>query len=106
VTGGWRKLHNEELHNLYSSPNIIRTIKSRRMIWAGNVARMGKKITSCGILFGKADVKKPLGISKRRWKNNKLDFREIGGGSIEWTDLAQDRNRRVLVNTAMNFRLP
>jgi hypothetical protein len=61
LTGGWRKLHNEELHNLYSSPSIIRVIKSRRMRWAGNVARIGKRRNTYRILVGKPEERRPLG---------------------------------------------
>jgi hypothetical protein len=78
VTGGWRKLHNEELHNLYSSPSIIRVIKSRRMRWAGHVARMGEKKYAYRILVGKSEGKRPLGRSGCRWVDNiKMVFREI-----------------------------
>jgi hypothetical protein len=79
VTGDWRKLHNEELHNLYSSPNIIRMIKSRRVRWAGHVARMEEKRNEYRILVGKPDVKRRLGRPRRRWVDNiKIDHREIG----------------------------
>jgi hypothetical protein len=75
VTGDWRKLHNEELHNLYSSPSIIRMIKSRRMRWAGHVARMGETRNAYRILVGKPEGKRPLGRPKRRWMDNiKMDF--------------------------------
>jgi hypothetical protein len=67
VSGGWRKSHNEELHNLYPSPNIVRMIKSRRMRWAGYVARMGKKRNAYRILVGKPERKRPLGRIRRRW---------------------------------------
>jgi hypothetical protein len=78
VTGGWRKLHNEELHNLYSSPVIIRTIKSKRTRWAGHVARMGEKRNAYRILVGKPEEKRPLGRPRRRWVDNiKMDVREI-----------------------------
>jgi hypothetical protein len=78
VTGGWRKLHNEELHNLYSSPSIIRMIKSRRIRWAGHIARMWEKRNAYRILVGKPEGKKPLGRQRRRWVNNiKIDLREI-----------------------------
>jgi hypothetical protein len=78
VTGGWRKLHNEELHNLYSSPSIIRMIKSRRMRWVGHVARMGEKY-AYRIFVGNPEGKRPLGRTRRRWANNiKIDFREVG----------------------------
>jgi hypothetical protein len=79
VTGGWRKLHNEEIYNLYSSPSIIRMIKSRRMRWAGHVARMGLKRNAYRILVGNPEGKRPLGRPKRRWVDNiKMDLREIG----------------------------
>jgi hypothetical protein len=67
VTGGWRKLHNEEFHDLYFSPSIIRLIKSRRMRWAGYVARMGKKRNAYRLLVGKPEGKRPLGRPRRRW---------------------------------------
>jgi hypothetical protein len=70
VTGGWRKLHNEELHNLYSSTTIIRIIRSRRMRWAGHVARMGEKRNVYRLLVGKPEGKRPLGRPRRRWVNN------------------------------------
>jgi hypothetical protein len=70
VTGGWRKLHNEELHNLYSSPCIIRIIKSRMVRWAGHVARMGEKRNVYRLLIGKPEGKKPLGRPRRRWIDN------------------------------------
>jgi hypothetical protein len=75
VTGGWRKLHNEELHNLYSSPSIIRSIKSRRMRWARHVARMGEKRNVYTLLVAKPEGKRPLERPRRRWINNiKMDF--------------------------------
>jgi hypothetical protein len=90
VKGGWRKLHNEELHNLYCWPSIIRIIKSRRMRWAGHVARMGKKRNAYRILMGKPDGKRPLGIPRRRWEDNiKMDLREIGW--MVWTGLIWPR---------------
>jgi hypothetical protein len=100
VTGGWRKLHNEELHNFYSSPSIIRMIKSRTMRWAGYVARMGEKT-----LVGKPEGKRPLGRPRRRWMNNiRMDLRETGWDSRDWINLARDRDRwRALVNTLMNL---
>jgi hypothetical protein len=80
MTGEWRKLHNEELHNLYSSPNIIRMIKSRRMRWAGHVARMGETRNAYRIFVGKPEEKRPLGKPRRRWVDNiKKDLREIMG---------------------------
>jgi hypothetical protein len=76
VRGGWRKLHNEELHNLYSSPSIIRVIKSRRMRWAGHAARMGERRNAYRILVGKPEGKTPLGRPRCRWVDNiKMDLR-------------------------------
>jgi hypothetical protein len=84
VTGGWRKLHNEELHNLYSSPSIIRIIKSRSMRWAGHVARMGKKRNVYTLLVGKPEGKRPLGRPRRRWIDNiKMDLLEIGVSVVD-----------------------
>jgi hypothetical protein len=78
VTGGWRTLHNEELHNIYSSPSIIRMIKSRRMRWAGHVARTGEKRNAYRILVGNPEGKRPLGRPRRRWVDNiKMDLGEI-----------------------------
>jgi hypothetical protein len=108
VTGDWRKLHNEELHNLYSSPNIIRMIKLRSMRWGGHVARMGEKRNAYRILVGKPEGKRPLGRPRHRWvKNIKIDLGEIGCYSMDWIYLAQDRDQwRALVNTVMNLRVP
>jgi hypothetical protein len=81
VTGEWRKLRSGELHNLYSSPDIIRQIKSRRMKWAGHVARMGEGRNVCRVLVGKAEGKRPVESPRRRWEDGiKLDLREIGLG--------------------------
>jgi hypothetical protein len=94
VTGGWRKLHNEELHNSYSSPSIIRIIKSRRMRWAGHVARMGAKRNVSRLLVGEPKGKRPLGRLRRRWIDNiKMDILEIGLNVVDWIGLAQDRYR-------------
>jgi hypothetical protein len=103
VTGGLRKLHNEELHNLYSSPSIIRIIKSRRMRWAGHVAQMGEKRNVHRLLVGK-----PEGRLRCRWIDNiKIDLSEIGLSVVDWIGLAQDRYRgRALVNTVMNLWVP
>jgi hypothetical protein len=85
VTGGWRKLRNEELHNLYSSPNIIRMIKSRWRRWAGNVAGVGAKRNAERILVGKPEGKKPLGRTRRRWKEDiEIYLRETGWGDMDW----------------------
>jgi hypothetical protein len=89
-TGGWRKLHKEELHNLHSSPGIIRIIKSRRMGWAGHVARIGEKRNAYRILVGTPERKRPLGRSRRRWVDNtKMDLSEIGRNGVDWIDLVQ-----------------
>jgi hypothetical protein len=85
VTGEWRKLHNEELHNLYSSPDIIRMIKSRKLRGEEHVARIGKNRNACRILVGKIEGKRPLGRPRRRWvKNIKMDLREIGWDGRDW----------------------
>jgi hypothetical protein len=108
VTEGWRKLHNEELHNLYSSPSIIRIIKSRRIRWAGHVAQMGEKRNVYRLSVGKPKGKRPLGRPRRRWIDNiKMDLLEIGLDVVDWIGLAQDRYRwRALVNSVVNLRVP
>ena len=107
VTEEWRKLHNEELNNLYSSPNIVRVIKSRRIRWAGHVECMGEGRGVYRVLVGKPDGRRPLGRPRRRWENNiRMDLREMGCGCVDWMELAQDRDRwRALVSTAMNLRV-
>jgi hypothetical protein len=108
VLGGWRKLHNEELHSFYSSPSIIRVIKSRRMRLAGHVARMGENRNAYRILVGNLYGKRPLGRPRRRWVDNiKMYLRKRGLYGKDWIDLAQDRDQwRALVNKVMNLRIP
>ena len=108
VTGEWRKLHNEELTDLYSLPNIVRVVKSRRMRWAGHVARMGEGRGVYSVLVGKPEGKRPLGRPTRRCEDDiKMDLQEVGGSCGDWMELAQDRDRwRGLVNTVMNLRVP
>jgi hypothetical protein len=108
VTGGWRKLHNEELHGLYSSPSIIRVIKARRMRWAGYVARLEEVRGAYNILVGRPEGRRLLGRPRRRWEDNiKMDLGEIVFGDVDLIHLDQDRDRwRALVNTVMNLRVP
>jgi hypothetical protein len=105
VTGEWRKLHNEELRDLYSSPSIIRIIKLKRIRWAGHVARMGEKRNSYRLLVGKPEGKRPLGRPRRRWVNNiRMDLGEVGWGDVDWIGLAKDRNMwRAVVNSVWNL---
>ncbi|KAJ4435688.1 hypothetical protein ANN_18304 [Periplaneta americana] len=106
VTGEWRKLHNTELHALYSAPDIIRNIKSRRLRWAGHVAIMGESRNAYRVLVGRPEGKRPLGRPRRRWEDNiKMDLREVGYDDREWINLAQDRDQwRAFVRAAMNLR--
>jgi hypothetical protein len=107
VTGEWRNLHNEELHILYSSPIIIRKFKSRRMRWAGHVARMGEERNVYRVLIGKPEGKRPLGRPRHKWENGiRMDLREIGWGSVDWLQLAQNRDQwQALVTTVMILRV-
>jgi hypothetical protein len=94
VTGEWRKLHNEELRDLYSSPSVIRIIKSRRMRWAGHVARMGDKRNAYRLLVGKPEGKRLLERPRLRWVDNiRMDLGEVGRSDVDWIGLAQDRDR-------------
>jgi hypothetical protein len=108
VTEELRRLHNEELIDLYSSPNIVRVIKSRRMRWAGHVACMAERRGAYIVLVGKPEGWRPLGRPRRRWEDNiKTDLREVGCGCVDWIGLAQDRDRwRALVSAVMNLRVP
>jgi hypothetical protein len=106
--GSWRKLHIDELRSLYSSPNIVRVIQSRRMRWAGHVARMGEGKGVYRVLVGRPKGKRPLGRPRRRWEDNtKIDLREIGIYGVNWIRLAQDSVQwRDFVSTVMNLRVP
>ena len=93
VTGDWRRLNNEEINDLYSSPNIVRMIKSRRMRWAGHVTRMSEEREVYRVLMGKPEGRRPLGRPRRRWVDNiRMDFQEVGCGYMDWIGLAQDRD--------------
>jgi hypothetical protein len=108
VTGEGRKLHNEELNDLYSSLSIIRIIKSRRKKWACHVARMEKKRNAYRLLVGKPEVKRPLRRPRSRWLDNiRMVLGEVGWGDVDWIGLAKDRNNwRALVNSVLNLRVP
>jgi hypothetical protein len=108
VTGEWKKLCNKELRDLYSSPSIIRIMKSRRMRWAGHVARMWEERNTYRLLVGKAEGKRPLGRPRRRWVDNiSMDLGKVGWGDVDWIGLAKDRNRwRALENSVLNLRVP
>jgi hypothetical protein len=105
--GSWKKMHNDELHSLYSSPNIVGVIKSK-MRWAGHVARMGAGRGVYRVLVGRPEGKRPPGRPRRRWEDNiKMDLGEIGIDKANWIQLAKDRVQwRAFVNTIMNLRVP
>jgi hypothetical protein len=107
VTGEWRKLHSEELHNLYSSPDIIRQVKSRRVRWAGHLARMGEERKVYKVLVGKPEGRRPLGRPRRKWEDGvRMDLSEIGLGGVDWIRLAQDKDWwRAVVSAVMNLRV-
>jgi hypothetical protein len=106
ITGGWRKLHNEELNNLYSLPSIIRIIKPSRMRWAGQVTRMREKGNACTVLLGKHE--ETTRKTTHRWEDNiKLDIREIGWCGVDEIHPAQYRDQwRALVNMVLNLWVP
>jgi hypothetical protein len=108
VTGEWRKLHNEKLHDLYPSPSIITIIKARRMRWVEHVTRMGEKRNAYRLLVGKAEGRRPLGRPIRRWLDNiRMDLVEVGWVDVDWIGLAQDRDRwRAVVNSVLNVQVP
>jgi len=107
VTGEWRKLHKEELSDLYSSPNIVQMIKSRRVRWAGHVEGIGERRSVYKVLMWKSEGKNPLGRPRCRWGDNiKMGLQEVGWG-MDCIDLAQDRDRwRDVVNVVMILRVP
>jgi hypothetical protein len=108
VTGERRKLHYEELNDLYTLPNIVRVVKSRRMRCAGHVVRQGEERGVHRVLVGKPEGKRPLGKPRCRWENNvKMDLQEVGGDCGDWMELAQNRDRwEALVSTVKNLRDP
>jgi len=105
VTGEWRKLHNEELNDLYSSPHIVQVTKSRRIRWVEHVVNMGERRDVYRVLVGKPEGKRPLGRPRHRWEDDiKMDLQEVGCGGRDWIKLAQDRDRwRALLNAVMNL---
>jgi hypothetical protein len=107
VTGEWRKLHNEEPHNLYPSPNIVRVIKSRIMIWAGHVARKREERGVCRVLVWKPEGNRPRERPRHRWEDNiGMDLQEVECGDVDWIGLAQDRDRwRAILNAVINLRV-
>jgi hypothetical protein len=107
VTREWRKLHNEELDDVYSLPNIVQAVKSRIMRWAGHVAHMGEERGVHRVLVGKPEGNRPLGRPRRRWEDNiKMYIQDVGRGRGDWRELAQDRDGwRELVSTVKNFRV-
>ena len=101
-------MHNEELNDLYSSPNVVRVIKSRRMRWAGHVARMGEERGAYRVLVGKPEGRRPLKRPRRRWVDSiRIDLQEVGCGYMAWIGLAQDRDGwRRLVSAVMSLPVP
>jgi len=108
VAREWRKLHNEELNDLYCATNIVRVIKSIRMRWVGHVVHMSEERGVYRVLVGKPGGKRPLGRPRCRWVDNiRMDLQEVGCGYMDWIGLVQDRDRwRTLVSAVMNLRVP
>ena len=108
MTGEWRKLHSEELNDLYCAPCVVRVIKSGRMRWTGHVARMGESEGVYTVFVGTLEGKKPLGKPRRRWEDNaKMDLKEVGYEGMDWIELAEDTDSwRALVNAVMNLLVP
>ena len=108
VTGEFRRLHSKELSDLYSSPNIVRVIKSRRMRWAGHVSGMGEEREAYRVLMGKPEGKRPFGIPRRRCVDNIcVDLQEVGCECVDWIGLAQGRDSwRTLLSAVMNLLVP
>ena len=108
VTGEWRRLHNEELNDLYSSPNIVLVIKSRRVRWAALVAHMGEERGSYRVSVGKPEGMRPLGRPRRRWEDIiRMDLQEVGCNYVDWIWLVQDTDKwRTLVSAVMNLQVP
>jgi hypothetical protein len=104
MEGGWRRLHNEELYNLFAS---LRVIKSSRMRWAGHVVRMGEMRSAYSVLVGKPERKRPLGRPNHKWEDNiKMDLREIRWEGVDWMHLAHAMDQwQAVVNTIMNLRV-
>jgi hypothetical protein len=108
VRGEWRKLRNEELNDLYSSPNTVRVINSRRMRWARHVACMVESRSIYRVLVEKREGKRPLGRTRHRQEDNiKMDLQKLGCEGMKWIDLSHDRDKwQALVNVVMNLRVP